>query len=102
MTILTDPTLKVYRLAGLNRSAWATFGPQALIGAVRALGRGHVQSGRHGDDTQQGGMLLMDDDGLVRFCYRNKHLGDRADANDVVQVAMSLAAGRIDPAGARI
>lgn len=102
VTILTDPTLNVYQLAGLERSVWSILEPQALVGAVRALGRGHTQSGRAGDDTQQGGLLLMDSEGVVRFCYRNKHLTDHADANEVVQVAMTLAAGSIAPAQGRV
>jgi hypothetical protein len=92
VTILTDPSLKVYELANLRRSKWATYGLPAMVGAARAMGRGYVNEKGSGDDTQQGGLLLMDAGNTVRFCYRNKNSADRADSNVVVQIAMGLAA----------
>ncbi len=97
VTILSDPSLQVFALAGLQRSAWSTYGLPAMAGAIRAMGRGYENKRRAGDGTQQGGLLVMDEDGVVRFCYRNQHLADRADANDVMQIAISMAAEGLDP-----
>ena len=44
VTILTDPSLEVYQYAGLERSAWSTFGPRGVVGFAKALAKGNTQT----------------------------------------------------------
>jgi peroxiredoxin len=98
--VTTDPSLAVYAALGLHRSAWATIGPRALVDLARALAAGHPHR-RHrpteGDYTQQGGVLLVDGRGTVRFFHRSRSLGDHAATGDLVEAALKL---RIEESGA--
>ncbi len=85
--ILTDPSLRAFAAMGLERSWWATLGPLALFGFVRAFFAGHRQTWVEGDSRQQGGTLLVDDKGQVVYYYRNKNLYDRAATDEVVDIA---------------
>jgi AhpC/TSA antioxidant enzyme len=92
VTILTDPSLIAFRAAGLERSRWGTFGPHALVDFGRALLDGHRHAGLLGDATQQGGTMLVDRGGVVRFLHRAAHLGDHPDPADVVDAVLWIAA----------
>lgn len=67
VTIVTDPTLRAHRAAGLARSVWATIGPRALVADVRAWVGGYAGAGRQGDAFQQGGVLLVGAGGTLLF-----------------------------------
>jgi hypothetical protein len=86
----TDPTLAVYAALDLRRSVWATVGPRALAETVRAIGAGHPLRRVEGDATQQGAVLLVDAEGVVRFFHANRSLGDHASASDVVEAVLRL------------
>ena len=86
----TDPSLAVYRAAGLARSAWATHGPFALRDFLRALGHGHRPGRIEGDLRQQGGALLVDDAGVVVWAHKNRSLGDHPDPADLVDAVLAL------------
>jgi peroxiredoxin len=88
--LFTDPTLAVYRAAGLRRSAWATHGPGALVDWIRAFGRGHRPGKIEGDLQQQGGALLFDAGGNVAWAHANARLGDHADPADVMDAVFAL------------
>ncbi len=92
VTVLTDPTLRVFTAAGLVRSAWATIGPRAMLDALRARSRGVAGRGMEGDHFQQGGTLVVDRGGEVAFFHANASLGDHPRANDLVDVALRLVA----------
>jgi hypothetical protein len=89
---VTDPSLKVFEAAELERSILATVGPSAIKAAWRARKAGFRQKGIEGDHTQQGGILLLDRDGAPAFYHRNDNLGDHADPEKVVAAARALAA----------
>jgi peroxiredoxin len=89
--VVTDPSLRAYEAMGLVRSAWATVGPRALYELARAMGEGHPHRPVEGDPTQQGGVILVDARGVVRFIHRNRSLGDHAAASDLVEAALRLA-----------
>jgi peroxiredoxin len=95
--VTTDPSLAVYSAIGLYRSAWATIGPRALVEFARALAAGHPHRPTEGDYTQQGGVLLVDRRGTVRFFHRNRSLGDHSPTGDLVEAALKL---RIEESGA--
>jgi hypothetical protein len=92
--IFTDPTLAVFRAAGLLRSAWATFGPRGLADQLRGLSQGLGWGGMKGDQLQQGGSVLVDARGVVALYHRSESLGGHARAADLVEVAMRLAASQ--------
>jgi peroxiredoxin len=86
----TDPTLRAFRATGLHRGVLRTLGPRAVADAVGALGRGHRQGRLLGDPWQQGGTLLVDRAGVVRYLHRNRRLGDHAGAVDIADAALKL------------
>ncbi|HEX3345524.1 MAG TPA: peroxiredoxin-like family protein, partial [Polyangiaceae bacterium] len=90
--VLTDPSLAAFRAAGLLRSAWATFGPRAVVDYVRAMGAGFVPRKAAGDLLQQGGALVVDASGRVVFRHAATSLADHADGSDLVDAALGLAA----------
>jgi len=90
--VFTDPTLAVFRAAGLLRSAWATFGPRGLADQLRGLSHGLGWGGMKGDQLQQGGSLVVDAGGVLAFAHRSESVGGHARAADLVEVAMRLAA----------
>jgi peroxiredoxin len=91
LEIVTDPSLRAYRALGLVRSAWATMGPRALYELARAMGAGYQHRHVEGDRTQQGGAVLVDACGIVRFLHRNRTICDHAAAPDLVEAARRLA-----------
>ncbi len=92
VTIVTDPSLKIFQAADLERSVLATIGPSAIKDAWRARKAGYRQVGIEGDKLQQGGVLLLDKSGAAAFYHRNDNLGDHADPAAVVAAARSAAA----------
>jgi peroxiredoxin len=88
---VTDPSLRAYRALGLARSVWATIGPRALYEIARAMGAGYPHRSVEGDHRQQGGAVLVDARGVVRFSHRNRSLGDHAAASDLVEAVLRLA-----------
>jgi peroxiredoxin len=89
--VLTDPTLAAFHAAGLVRSAWATFGPRAVVDYVRAMGAGFVPRKTAGDLLQQGGALVVAAGGRIVLHHVATHLADHTDASDLVDAALSLA-----------
>lgn len=75
-SLVTDPSLGLYRALRLVRSAWATLGPRALFDTARAMAAGHRHRGAEGDRMQQGGVLLVSRVGCVRLLYRSRSIGD--------------------------
>jgi peroxiredoxin len=92
VSIFTDPSLAVFRAAGLVRSAWATYGPRSIADYTRAVVAGFVPRKTEGDVLQQGGTLVVDAGGRVVLHRVARSLGDHADASDLVDAALSLAA----------
>lgn len=91
ITIATDPSLKAFEAADLERSVLATIGPGAVRAAWRARKQGYRQVGIEGDKLQQGGMLLLDREGGAAFYHRNDNLGSHADPEEMVKAARALA-----------
>jgi peroxiredoxin len=94
VTLLSDPSLAAYRAAGLVRSAWATFGPRAVVDYARALTSGFASRATDGDLLQQGGALVVDVGGAVVLRRAYESLGEHVDASDLVEAVLALAARR--------
>ena len=89
---MTDPSLKIFDAADLERSVLSTVGPSAVRAAWRARKQGYRQVAIEGDKLQQGGVLLLDRSGAAAFYHRNDNLGDHADPAQVIAAARALAA----------
>lgn len=90
--IVTDPSLKAFSAAGLERSLVATSGPMALLNYGRARLKG-FSNRIEGDNLQQGGVLVVDRKGRVAYFHRDRRLGDHPPTVDVVDAALRVAAG---------
>lgn len=90
-TLVTDPSLNAYRIAGMKRGVLATFNPKSALSAVRALGRGHVQGLNAGDTWQQGGVLVIDGSGRLILQHAASEAGDPTDFKAVVRALDELA-----------
>jgi peroxiredoxin len=90
--VVTDPSLASFRAAGLQRSWWATHGARAMLDTARGMAKGIPHRAVEGDSTQQGGVLLVDGRGVLRFYHRNESIGDHPTANELVEAALVLSA----------
>lgn len=89
--LMTDPELAAYRSLELLRSRWATYGLRSIADLARAVSHGHPHVAVEGDATQQGGVLLVDTRGVVRFFHASRSIGDHPSASDLVDAALRLA-----------
>ena len=82
--IYTDPSLAAYRAAELVRSVGATLDPRSLGNAARALFRGARQGRTQGDQWQQGGVVVVDTAGTVRWRHASNRPGDNASGAQIL------------------
>jgi peroxiredoxin len=82
--IYTDPSLVAYRAAELTRSVGATLDPRSLGKAARALLRGARQGRTQGDQWQQGGVVVIDTAGTVRWRHASARPGDNASGAQIL------------------
>ena len=94
ITVLTDPSLDVYRALGMKRSVIATMGPQTWFGAARSLARGNVQTELQGDPWQQGGLFAMARGGRIVYRRPNRDAADRPDLDAALRALAKVASQR--------
>ena len=82
--VLVDPERKAFAAAGLRRGARATMNFRTVRNAVRAFRGGHRQGRTQGDPWQQGGVLLVDTDGQVRWRYVSREAGDHPSPAEIL------------------
>jgi uncharacterized protein YjhX (UPF0386 family) len=92
-TVLTDPTLEVYRALGLKRGVMATMGPSTWVRAARSLAGGHVQGELAGDAWQQGGLFVMAPGGRLVFEQRNRDAATRPDIEGALRALRKVGPG---------
>jgi peroxiredoxin len=86
---LSDPRAEAYRAFGLERGGVAqVLTPRIAFRAAAAALKGNY-GGPIGDIFQMGGTFVIDREGVVRYCYRNR---DAADNAPVAEVLASLRA----------
>ena len=85
-TMLTDPSLAVYRAAELRRGLRTFVSLGAAARTVGALSRGFRQGRTQGDNLQQGGVLVVARDGRVLWQHVSESPGDNADPDQIVRV----------------
>ena len=83
--IYTDPSLEVFKAAGLKRSVTATIDPRGVLKGVGAFMRGHRQGATKGDPWQQGGVLVVAPSGEVKWQHASDRPGDNASVEQIVK-----------------
>jgi hypothetical protein len=83
--LYTDPSLEVYKAAGLKRGVFKVINPRAAMAALGALRGGHRQGATQGDALQQGGTLVIDRAGVVLWAHVDEYAGDNADPEEIVR-----------------
>lgn len=85
--LYTDPSLEVYRAAGLKRGVMTVLNARAAIKALGALRAGRRQGRTQGDEWQQGGVLVIAPSGDVIWSQISEYAGDNA-APDAIIAAL--------------
>jgi hypothetical protein len=83
--VYTDPSLKAYEAAHLERGFFKTFNPLAIGSTVRAFARGHRQGLTQGDQNQQGGVLVIGTDGVIKWQHISRRPGDNATPEEILE-----------------
>lgn len=83
--LYTDPSLKVYEAAHLERGFVKTFNAKSLVPTIKAFARGHKQGLTQGDNLQQGGVLVVAPSGEVKWHHISKRSGDNATVDEIVR-----------------
>ncbi len=86
--LYTDPSLKAYEAAHLERSVTKTLDPRSLGKGLKAVVHGRRQGSTQGDAWQQGGVLVIAPSGEVTWQHISKRPGDNA---SVAQILHALA-----------
>jgi peroxiredoxin len=89
--VYTDPTLAVYRAAELPHGIATMVDVRAAAKTLRAFARGHRTVLRpQGEQTQQGGVLVIDRDDRVVWQHVSKYPGDNAEPGAIVSALARL------------
>jgi hypothetical protein len=82
--IYTDPSLEVYKAAGLQRGVFKVLHPKAALAALGALRGGFRQGRTQGDTLQQGGVLVVAPSGEVLLSHVSEFAGDNASPDAIL------------------
>jgi hypothetical protein len=82
--IYTDPSLEVYKAAGLKRGVFNTLSPMAALRSIRTLSHGVKQGRTQGDQWQQGGVLVIATNREVLWSHASGSPGDNATADQIL------------------
>ncbi len=82
--LLTDPSLRAFRAAGLARGWMRTLHPLTLLKGIRAFASGFRQGARRGNPVQQGGTFVLGPGERARFEWRDRFAGDHPEMRDVL------------------
>jgi hypothetical protein len=84
--LYTDPSLEVYKAAGLKRGVTATLlDPRAAWKALGALRGGSRQGRTQGDQWQQGGVIVVAPSGDVIWSQVSEYAGDNAAVDEILE-----------------
>jgi hypothetical protein len=83
--LYTDPSLEVYKAAGLKRGVFKVLSPRAGLAALGALKGGFRQGRTQGDALQQGGTLVIDRRGDVLWAHVDDFAGDHANPDEILR-----------------
>lgn len=81
--LYTDPTLKAYEAAQLERGVLSTLNLASLGRSIGSLRRGFRQGRTQGDALQQGGVLVIAPGNRVLWQHVSRGPGDNATAAEI-------------------
>jgi hypothetical protein len=90
--IFTDPSLAVYKAAGLKRGVLRTLDPRGVLRGIGTLSRGFRQGRTQGDQWQQGGVLVVAPSGDVLWSQASDGPGDNATVDEILTALATRAA----------
>jgi peroxiredoxin len=79
LPVLSDPTRRIFELAGMRRGLSTVLRLKTFLNSWRAFRRGHRQTKVQGDPWQQGGVLVLDKSGAIAHAQRDSAAGDPID-----------------------
>ena len=82
--LLTDPSLRTFKAAGLAYGITRTFHPRSVWKGIRAFAGGFRQGARRGNPVQQGGTFVLGPGDRVRLEWRDRFAGDHPEMRDVL------------------
>lgn len=74
--IVTDPSLSSFVALGFTRKLSGILSVNALMGGLKALGKGHRQKGIKGDAIQLGGVAVVASGPVLYYYYRSTQAAD--------------------------
>ena len=86
-SVLSDQGRQAFAAARMKRSLWNLLRPRFFVNLLRALRRGHKQTGVKGDPWQQGGVLVFARDGRLLHQQLDGAAGDLLDVDAVLAAA---------------
>ena len=86
--VFTDPGRRAYEAAGMHYGLGIGLG--TFKHAVRALSGGFLQGRTKGHASQQGGVMVIDTAGEVRFAHRESGPGEHLPIADLVRTVREL------------
>jgi peroxiredoxin len=91
LRFLADPDRKAYRAYGLERgSVVQVMGPRVMLKAAMAALGGNVGGRMVGDVFQMPGTFVIDREGALRFCHRNRDAADNPPNQTLLALAEQL------------
>jgi hypothetical protein len=85
--LLVDADHALYRLYGMERSLVSPWSPRALWRMLKLVRAGQRWRGIRGDVTEQGGDIVVEASGLVRYLYLSRDPSDRPSVDDLLAAA---------------
>lgn len=82
--VYVDPGRRSYEHFGMRRGMTEVFGPKSVKHSLRAMSRGHFQSQTRGDALQNGGVIVLDENGELVYEHIENQAGDLADLDEVI------------------
>ena len=82
--VFADPKKGSYQAFGMKRATLGMLDPRILANGARAARAGHKQTAVRGDPLQNGGVVVLDADGVVKHIHVERRSGDLADLDAVI------------------
>lgn len=90
--LFTDPSNRTYKVLELRRGIGVTFTLPGLFKVIQSFREGNSQTLTRipSDPFQQGGAILVDENGIVKLFHADQFAGDHADLEMLVDKVCSI------------
>lgn len=90
--VFADPSRSSYKVFGMKHSMTALLNPKVFKHGARAASKGFKQTATRGNPFQNGGVVVLDAAGEVRFVHVENETGDLANMDEVMAALAEIAA----------